>query len=213
MDTTHWPHVTSHRYDANGKLIAHGLLEWHHMLPSYPPEQSGYYLKRGHFVDQCCAILARRPSDIALDDRTKALARIPREKPLSDGQLEAWGDYVDQFVDWMRAQRNMVFVAAQEHVTHHTLMYQGTYDLFVEIDERPTLVDIKCGDCPPVTAIQLALYDRARAPYGPGPYQAQRIGLELHPDKYVVHDYSSQWRDYDRAQRLAQAYWDAREYA
>lgn len=166
-------------------------------MPQYPPEATGYYLKRGHFVDQCCAIAVKGQS---LDTRTYEVGCHSRQKPLSaDGKTEQWISYVDRFREWMCLHR-IEFISAQERVDNLIDGYVGTLDLLLEVDGALTLIDLKCGSLPPYTPLQTALYN-----IGIGMKAKKRLGLLLTPDKCEEFWFNN-FGDYNEAKVLARAY-------
>ena len=188
------PHATSGRVEPCG-CRSGGILEC--VMPTYPPEAMGYYLKRGNFVDQCCAILAQGKW---LSQPTIDMAWKEREKPLSTNQAtERWLDYVGQFEEWMKLHK-VEFVSAQQRVINEIDGYVGTLDLLLIMNGQLTLIDLKCGSMPKCTNLQTALYN-----IGIGMKAKKRLGLLLTPDKceeYWFNDYS----DYNEARILARAY-------
>lgn len=165
-------------------------------MPQYPPEATGYYLKRGHFVDQCCAIIAQGKG---LDVRTMVNGEIRRPKPLANNQYECWIDYVYQFSKWMELHK-IQFAAAQQRVVNEVDGYIGELDDLLIIDDYLTVVDLKCGSMPPYTPLQTALYN-----IGIGMKAKKRLGLLLTPDKCEEYPFNN-FSDYAEAKVLARAY-------
>ena len=189
----HLPHVTSGRIEECG-CRSGGILEC--IMPAYPPDASGFYRRRGHFVDQCCAIIAQSKG---LDVQTMVNGEIRRPKPLADNQYECWIDYVYQFSKWMELHR-IKFVAAQQRVVNEVDGYVGELDLLLDVDGALTLIDLKCGSMPKCTNLQTALYN-----IGIGMKARKRLGLLLTPDKCEEYWFNN-WGDYNEAKVLARAY-------
>lgn len=178
------------------------LGRWAGYYDGYPAEPTGYYLRRGNFVDQCCTILAQ---GLELDDRTIEVAQVIREKPLTweKDRTEQWIEPVAQFSRWLH-KHEVVFLAAQQYLRNDVERYQGTYDLKLIVDGKLTRIDLKCGDCPKFTALQIAGYDLADE-------KTQRLGLQLLPDKAVEHWYKNH-DDYNAFRLMVRWYWKSRDY-
>jgi len=177
------------------------LLRFAGYFDGYPEDTTGFYRRRGHFVDQCCAIIAQGKH---LTANTMAVGSEIREKPLTrngENKEELWNDYIAAFENWMLRYGKVKFIAAQEYVQNPFEHYQGTYDLLVAIDGRETLIDIKTGSCPKSTALQTAGYVMCL-----NKRPLCRLGLELRDDQtFKEHPYRD-FGDYDRFRLLARYY-------
>lgn len=187
-------------YDPNLPSVTE-LLKWSGYYDSYPNDPSGYYLRRGTWVDRCCSILAQGQ---LLDDRTIEFGLVQREKPLV-GAAECWGGYVDAFHAWLTREETM-FVADQGYVINQAEGYQGTYDLVVLRPKR-VLVDIKTGSCLKATALQTAGYALCLGmPY------PRRLGLELHADgAFTEYEYRDH-KDFDAFRLMVRWYHRRSDY-
>lgn len=176
-------------------------------FPQYPPEPTGYYRKRGNFLDQCGAIVTQ---GLELDDRTMALLSQRRERPLvspeatDDERFESWAEYLWPFQAWL--QRHKVkYVDSQRYVVNRTLWVQGRYDLKLWVDDKLTRIDFKCSAAmPEYTRFQLAIYDLCDEP-------TCRLGIQLTRGKCIEHPYSDH-RDYNRVRNWLGAYNSMQDY-
>jgi hypothetical protein len=162
----------------------------------YPPDPSGYYLKRGNFVNDCCDLIAQ---GYRLDDHTWEVARRERERPLAkngENRVETWAGYVDAYCNWLKKYSNVtlgiVLVECQGYLCSEAEALQGTFDQLVRIAGRGLVrLDIKAvsaGAVEPCTELQIALYDIIDALRA-----GWFLGLALHPDG-TYHE--SWWRPY-----------------
>lgn len=199
----HFPHCTSSRVEKCGCKVD-GILESAGVLPTYPPMENDYYLRRGHWVDRCCAIIAQGKQ---LSEHTIWQGELNRIKPMSKLEsTERWIDYVHQFGFWMRLHK-IKFVAAQQQVMLVDEGVVGTYDLLLEVDDFLTLIDIKCGSIPKATRLQTAIYN-----IGLEMKAIRRLGLLLLPNKFEEHWYGDD-TDYNDARILMRAYHIKGKYA
>ena len=199
----HLPHVTVGRIEKCG-CKSGGVLESAGVLPHYPPEETGYYTRRGLWVDQACAIIAQGKQ---LSEHTIWQGELNRIKPMSKLEsTERWIDYVHQFGFWMRLHE-IIFDAAQQPVMLVDDGVVGTYDLMLQVDGYLAIIDIKCGSIPPATRLQTAIYN-----IGTGMRAFKRLGLLLLPNKFEEHWYSDDV-DYNDARILMRAYHIKGKYA
>ena len=199
----HLPHCTSSRVEKCGCQVD-GILESAGLLAFYPAMDADYYLRRGHWVDEKCAIIAQGKQLSELDIIDGEQDRV---KPMSKKEeTERWIDYVHQFGLWVRLHK-IVFVAAQQPVTLVDDGVVGTYDLLLEVDGYLTMIDIKCGSIPKATRLQTAIYN-----IGIGMRAQKRLGLLLLPGKFEEHWYDDP-ADYNDARILMRAYHIKGKYA
>lgn len=179
------------------------LLQWAGLYPDYPQEPTGYYLRRGHWVDQACALFAQ---DLALDDRTMELGFREQVKPLAHDQREQWLNYALPFHSWLVAHK-VEFIAAQQYVYNGLDNYQGTLDLLLKVDGAKTLIDFWCGGnaLTKPKALQTAGYALATMK------EPKRLGLQLEPGKLTEHWYKD-YRDYDAFRLMVRWYWRSKDY-
>lgn len=193
------PHCTSSRVEKCGCHTG-GILESAGVLPTYPPMETDYYLRRGLWVDEKCAIIAQGKQ---LDELDMIDGEMYRVKPMSKtGKRERWIDYVHQFGFWVRLHK-IVFVSAQQEVILVDEGVVGTYDLLLEVDTYLTMIDLKCGSIPKATRLQTAIYNLGLGQNGLN--CRKRLGLLLLPDRFEEHWYSDP-ADYNDARILARAY-------
>ena len=194
----HLPHTTSSRVERCGCRVD-GILESAGVLPFYPAMENDYYLHRGHWVDEQCAVIAQGKQLSEMDIIDGEQYRV---KPMSKKEeTERWIDYVHQFGFWMQLHE-IKFVAAQQPVMLVDEGVVGTYDLLLEVDDFLTLIDIKCGSIPEATRLQTAIYNMA---FDVGMKAKKRLGLLLLPNKFEEHWYGED-TDYNDARILMRAY-------
>src|SRR5215469_15154483 len=125
------------------------------LFPAYPPDATGYYKRRGKFLDQCTPILARGHH---LTKDTLRLANMVQIRPLTKAEedsgekkRERWIDYLEPYMEWL-TQHEVVHIDSQVHVYSAFEGVQGTYDHKLILDGQLTRFDYKATtSMPPYT--------------------------------------------------------------
>lgn len=177
---------------------------------AYQGDPTGYYLKRGRFVEACGTIIFQGQE---LDDRTIKVAEQVRHKPLARteaNETERWIDYIAQIHLWRQAHRVKI-IESQRYIRNETERYQGTLDWLMEIDDALAVVDGKCGDCAPCTALQTAGYVLGLPNLKTQP---KRLGLQFKPGlsiQQMEHWYKDH-NDFNAFRLMVRWYWKSRDY-
>jgi hypothetical protein len=170
------------------------LLKANGYYSQFPDDPTGYYLKRGNFVNGCCDILAEGQW---LHEDTIRFGFIEREKPLAvkeENKLERWIRYVHAYQVWMKSQPKFRFVGAQIYLYSEIEHCQGTLDQLIELEAGLALVELKAvapgQGCQPSTPLQTAGYyvmmdDKPKL----------RIGLALRSDGTFKEERYTNYRD------------------
>jgi hypothetical protein len=196
------PHVTGPRYNEAGNKIADGLLHWagiyypqRFLRTSSANGDIQRYYNRGQFIDAACNLLGQGQT-LHPDTIVKA-------------KQEGWTGFLDAYRTFLDKEQFLLADCAVR-VVNRIERYQGTYDQRGMLKGEPFMLDLKTGNAPSWTGLQLAFYLLA---LGDTVYRdTARAALELHADSSYALIFYTGFKDFDKARLLSRAYWTAQEY-